>query len=183
MKNLPPDIEGFAPIAADKPRILILGTMPGEVSLQQRQYYGHARNAFWPIMIDLFGTTTSYDYEQLQNLLTANGIALWDILKSCQRQGSLDANINRDSMLVNDFLGFFKRYRDIRRVFFNGSMAEALYKRHILKKLPLHLQILEYHKLPSTSPANASYSFAQKLDSWRLIRHMVSEQSCTEEIL
>lgn len=183
MKNLSSDIEGFAPIVAGKPRILILGTMPGEVSLQQRQYYGHARNAFWPIMIDLFGSKTFYDYEQLQNLLTANGIALWDVLQKCERKGSLDANIHRDSIQVNDFFGFFMCYRHIRWVFFNGSMAEDLYKKHILKKLPSHVQILEYHKLPSTSPANASYSFAEKLEAWQLLRHRASIQTRTEEII
>lgn len=175
MKKLPSDIEGFAPIAAGKPTILILGTMPGAASLQRQQYYGHARNAFWPIVTALFGQQAIYDYDQLLELLISNGIALWDVLRSCRRQGSLDANIAPETIKVNDFPDFFARHSYISRIFFNGAAAEALFKKHVLKELPLRR--FAYYRLPSTSPANASFSFAEKLAAWRLISQMASEQN------
>lgn len=167
------DIEGFAPIASGKPRVLILGSMPGEASLKKREYYGHARNAFWPIMSELFGADSSFSYSQRKAMLIDNGIAVWDVLQSCRRNGSLDSNISLASIKFNDFLSFFDQFRSIRRVFFNGGMASTVYRKHISGSLQGKYDHLEYYKLPSTSPAYATLNFAQKLDAWRVIKQPV----------
>lgn len=173
MKNATAEIQGFAPIASGEPKILILGSMPSEESLRRQQYYGHARNAFWPIMAELFGAEGKHDYLQRKQMLIDNGIALWDVLKSCHRQGSLDANISVDSIILNDFANFFEQYRRIDRVFFNGGMAESVYKKYILPTLPGPFGTLECRRLPSTSPACASLTFNEKLEAWRVIKQYV----------
>lgn len=173
MKNVTSKIQGFAPIASGEPNILILGSMPSEESLRQQQYYGHARNAFWPIMAELFGADGKLDYLQRKQMLIDNGIALWDVLKSCQRRGSLDANISMDSIILNDFANFFDQYRTIGRVIFNGGMAESVYRKYILSTLPGRFGTLEYRRLPSTSPACASLTFKEKLEAWRLVKQYV----------
>lgn len=167
------DIEGFAPIASGEPKVLILGSMPSAASLQKQQYYGHARNAFWPIMAELFGADCNRSYAQRTQMLSDNGIAVWDVIKSCQRQGSLDANIALGSIKLNDFAGFFDEYRLIGRVFFNGGMAEALYKKYVFPALPERYCYLEYQRLPSTSPACAALNFKKKLEAWRAITQRV----------
>ncbi|MGR9085868.1 MAG: DNA-deoxyinosine glycosylase [Gammaproteobacteria bacterium] len=171
--NVLSDLEGFAPIAEGEPRILILGTMPGTASLQKRQYYGHSRNAFWPIMAELFGGGAGDSYPLRKQKLIENGVAVWDVLQGCQRQGSLDANISMKSIRLNNFAEFFDRYGRIERVFFNGGMAEAVYTRYILPDMALRLKALEYVRLPSTSPANASFNFKEKLEAWRVIKQSV----------
>ncbi|MGR8980961.1 MAG: DNA-deoxyinosine glycosylase [Gammaproteobacteria bacterium] len=173
MKTRVKVIEGFPPIASGEPRVLILGSMPGEASLKKQEYYGHARNAFWPIMAALFGADTGDSYSKRRAILADNGIAVWDVLQSCQRNGSLDSNITPNTIILNDFASFFERFKSIRRVFFNGGMASAVYRRHILGSLSGKYDYLEYHKLPSTSPAYATLSFAEKLDAWRLIKQPV----------
>lgn len=170
MKIALSDIEGFPPIVAGKPHLLILGSMPSITSLQKRQYYGHARNAFWPIMGELFGFDCHADYLQRKKILTDNGIAVWDVLKSCQRHGSLDANIASESIRVNDFALFFDHYPSIKRVFFNGGMAASFYKKYVLPELPSRFRHLDHMRLPSTSPANASLNFKEKLKAWKTIQ-------------
>jgi len=167
------DIEGFAPIASGEPRVLILGSMPGEASLKKQEYYGHLRNAFWPIMAELFGADSHFSYPQKKAILIDNGIAVWDVLKSCQRNGSLDSNISIASIKINDFSSFFEQFRSIRRVFFNGGMALTVYKRYIFEALQGKYDYLEYYQLPSTSPAYATLNFAEKLDAWRPIKQPV----------
>lgn len=158
----------FAPLARPDARVLILGSMPGRASLQAGQYYAHPRNAFWRIMAALLGLDAEAGYAARTEALTSSGVALWDVLKSCERPGSLDARIEPGSVVVNDFAGFLRRHRGIGAVFFNGSTAELLYRRHVLPGAglgPLH-----YTGLPSTSPAHAGMPFGQKLQAWRAVR-------------
>ena len=96
------------------------------------------------------------------------GIALWETLASCVRPGSLDSAIDRDSIVVNDFAGFFTAHPRLRRICFNGAAAADIYRRRVLPALPAH--DIEYLRLPSTSPANASLSFERKLDAWRQVK-------------
>lgn len=173
MKTTLSNIEGFAPIASGEPRVLILGSMPGEASLQKQEYYGHIRNAFWPIMAELFGTDSQLSYAQKKAILIENGIAVWDVLQSCRRNGSLDSAIAMASIKTNDFSGFFERFRSIRQVFFNGGMASTVYRRYILGTLQGKHDYLEYYNLPSTSPAYATLNFTDKLEAWRLIKQPV----------
>ena len=161
-------IESFAPVETPHARVLILGTMPGVASLQAQQYYAHPRNAFWPIMASLLHFEVALPYEQRLAQLTANRIALWDVLASCHRPGSLDANIARESEQPNDFVGLFARCRQIRAVACNGGTAYALFRRHVLPMVDL--TGIELLKLPSTSPAHAGKSVAAKLAEWRRVQ-------------
>jgi double-stranded uracil-DNA glycosylase len=162
-----PFARGFPPVASPGASVLVLGSLPGEKSLEMQQYYAQPRNAFWPIMGELCGASASLGYTRRLECLRAAGIALWDVLEAGNRRGSLDASIVRSSIIVNDFPAFFAAHPRIRFVSFNGTMAAELYRRHVLPTLPAHVVSLDSQRLPSTSPANASYSYARKLEIWR----------------
>lgn len=167
------DIDGFAPIVSSDANVLILGTMPSEASLSRQQYYGHPRNAFWPIMSVLFASNPGLCYQRRKEMLMENGIALWDVLKSCNRLGSLDSKIKLATIRTNDLASFFNEYKGIKRVFFNGRMAEKLYQKRILPTLNHRFCYLDYQCLPSTSPAYASLNFEQKIEAWKVIKQLV----------
>ena len=160
-------IEGFPPIADADATVLILGSMPGEESLRAGQYYAHPRNAFWPIMEDLFGAGPGLDYAGRTAVLRASGVALWDVLASCVRTGSLDSAIAGQSMAVNDFPAFFQAHSGITRVFFNGALAEKCFLKSV--RPVLEPCSLRFQRLPSTSPAHAALSYAQKRAAWRVV--------------
>jgi TDG/mug DNA glycosylase family protein len=162
-----PHVRSFAPVENANARILILGSMPGRASLQAGQYYAHPRNLFWRILGELLGVSPALPYERRIRALKAAHIALWDVLESCEREGSLDADIDDASLLPNDFASFFLRHPRITHVFFNGAKAEACYRTRVLPAV--RLRPLQYHRLPSTSPAHASMSLEQKLKAWRVI--------------
>ena len=154
---------GFAPIAREDARILILGSLPGQRSLQEAEYYAHPRNAFWPIMNDLFSIGGDYTM-RCADLLT-NKIALWDVLAQSIRPGSMDADIQLGSSKVNDFKQFFDTHQSIEVVCFNGRKAGELFGRCAdQERLASKLR---FETLPSTSPAYASMAFDQKLSIWR----------------
>jgi hypoxanthine-DNA glycosylase len=159
----------FPPIIGERPRLLILGSMPGEASLRLGQYYGHRRNAFWPILCDLLSLPPDSDYSTRIAALKAHRIALWDVIATCARHGSLDANIRPDSIRVNDFGAFFDAHPDIRCIAFNGGTAEREYRRRVLAGLaPVH-RCMELLRLPSTSPAHAGMSVDAKRAAWRVL--------------
>ena len=163
--ELPPRIHSFGPVADADARILILGSMPGKASLLADQYYAHPRNHFWPILGELAGARRELPYEDRLRKLKAAGIALWDVLASCERDSSLDADIRTGSMQANDFGDFFRRHPRLRRVLFNGATAATTFQRLVLPGVPAsNLQLL---RLPSTSPANAAVSYERKLQAWR----------------
>lgn len=155
-------ISSFEPIVDKNSKILILGTMPGNQSLIKHQYYGNERNAFWKIMFYLLEQKAISTYEQKKELLLQHKIALWDVLKACNREGSLDNDIK--DAIPNDFAGFFKHYPNIAAVYFNGEPAEKFYRRLIGTN---NFDIF-YHRLPSTSPSNA-VKFEEKLHYWKPI--------------
>ena len=149
---------------------LVLGSMPGVASLHRQQYYAHPRNSFWPIIESLFGIPATSPYEDRLIALCEQRLALWDVMKRCRREGSLDANIQADSIVSNDFSALFAGHSRIERVFFNGATAEREYRRRVLPSLPAEFQGLMLQRLPSTSPANAQLTFAQKLEQWMVVR-------------
>lgn len=156
--------EGFPPIAGPGARILILGSMPGGVSLEKQQYYAHPRNAFWPIMGALLGAGPELPYEERCRVLVDNGVAVWDVLQRCWRPGSLDASIRPDSEVANDFATFFAQYPDVETVCFNGGKAAQAFRRHVL---PLPDDCCpQLHALPSTSPAHAAMTREEKQQRW-----------------
>lgn len=158
-------IHSFAPIARRDARVLILGSMPGRKSLAAREYYAHPQNAFWRIVGDLLGIDPRAPYRQRALALKAARIAVWDVLHSCTRTGSMDAGIERESEIANDFRRFFRSHPQITQVFFNGAKAELSFRRHVAGGLGA--APLRYARLPSTSPAHASLSYASKRRAWR----------------
>jgi hypoxanthine-DNA glycosylase len=164
-----PLINAFSPLAAPNATRLILGSMPGEASLHAQQYYAHPRNAFWPIMARLLGFEVGMAYAERVAALQEAGVAVWDVLQSCERVGSLDTAIAPASMVANDFAGFFAAHPHIRNVFFNGSLAETTFKRVVLPQLSLRPHDLRYTRLPSTSPAHAAKTLEEKLAEWAVV--------------
>jgi len=156
----------FPPVVGPGARLLILGSMPGEASLRQRQYYGHPRNAFWPILSELLGMPTQASYAERCAVLVARGIALWDVIAACERPGSLDQAIRPETVRVNDFRTFFEARPGIIQLVFNGGTAEREYRRRVLPELQPPQREIQRHRLPSTSPAHASLRFEQKLAAW-----------------
>jgi double-stranded uracil-DNA glycosylase len=160
----------FPPIANRRAETLILGSLPGRKSLEMQQYYAHPYNAFWKIIGAIFGADGVLPYERRVKLLTSHRIAVWDVLAAAERPGSLDSSIVHASAQANDFEKFFRAHPRIRRVFFNGRKAEAMYRRFVLPGLPSEFADMNYECLPSTSPAHAGMPFAKKLDNWRRIK-------------
>jgi double-stranded uracil-DNA glycosylase len=157
-------VNSFPPLHSLQARLLILGSMPGVASLKAQQYYAHPQNLFWKILGSVLGfdPTSSYD-ERTQHLAQAR-IAVWDVLASCVREGSLDANIDKASSIPNDFAAFFATHPLIERVCFNGNAAETIFMRQVLPHLPADLS-LEYVRLPSTS-FTTSWSIRLLPSSW-----------------
>jgi TDG/mug DNA glycosylase family protein len=160
----------FPPIARRDAHTLILGSLPGQRSLQMQQYYAHPQNAFWKLIGAIFEMETAAPYPRRVQVLQKNCIALWDVLAAAERPGSLDSSIVHASALANDFAKFFRAHPRIRRVFFNGRKAEEMYRRFVLPGLGEEFACIRYESLPSTSPAHAGMTFAKKLDRWRRIK-------------
>lgn len=159
-------IHSFAPLAEADARCLILGSMPGQASLRAGQYYAHPRNQFWPIISALLNGNPAENYPQRCERLIQHQIGLWDVLKACRRTTSLDADIETNSMICNDFEQFFNQHRMIKTVCFNGVTAANCFKRLVLPSLNLELELIQ---LPSTSPAHATMSLAAKQQVWQIL--------------
>jgi hypoxanthine-DNA glycosylase len=150
--------------------VLILGTLPGPASLEKRQYYAQSRNAFWPIMGELFGATPELAYAERLRKLQQHRVALWDVCRSAYREGALDASIDPASIVPNDLAGFLRTHTSIRLICFNGQTAAKLYRQRVLPGLTEALRDIRCETLPSTSPAYAAMRFEQKLASWQIVR-------------
>lgn len=158
-------VRSFDPVASANATVLILGSMPGDRSLAAAEYYAHPRNAFWKIMQEVAGVDCAAPYDQRLEALQARGIALWDVLHSCHREGSLDTAIRHGSVKINDFDTFFRSHPKIRVVLLNGGTAERYYTRYVLPLIE-HVRI-EHIRMPSTSPAHAALSLEKKIKIWR----------------
>ncbi|RWX00348.1 DNA-deoxyinosine glycosylase [Flavobacterium cerinum] len=152
--------KAFPPIIDIDSKILILGTMPGEKSLELQEYYGNRGNQFWRLLFGLMSKELSLDYAIKKQLLKENYIALWDVLEYCEREGSLDSKIKNE--IPNDFKSFYKSYPNIKNVFFSSKNAAIYYDKYVGKN-----KDITYEILPSPSGANATKSFAEKLQIWR----------------
>jgi double-stranded uracil-DNA glycosylase len=159
----------FSPLASPDAKILILGSFPGKESLQKQEYYAHPRNVFWFIIQTLFGLDESLSYLERAQALKSHRVALWDVLLSCQREGSLDSSIDDTTIHVNDFGLFFRKYKEIDWIFFNGLKAEKEYQRRVVPTVGSLGNTLQYCRLPSTSPAMAMLTRDQKLAQWTTI--------------
>jgi hypoxanthine-DNA glycosylase len=154
-----PRLEGLAPVIARGSRLVILGSFPGVASLQARQYYGHPRNHFWPLLSAIWGVElVGLPYAARLAELRRRGLGLWDVYAACVRPGSLDSEITEAEF--NDLASLKRRAPGLAVVAHNGGES-ARAMRHTAT---LGLPVL---RLPSSSPANASWSFERKLSAWR----------------
>jgi len=142
--------------------------MPGVASLEAVQYYAHPRNAFWPIMGELFAVNHKASYESRICGLEKLPLILWDTLQVCRRPGSLDSNIDISSAQANDFPALLRQFPEINAIVFNGATSEKYFRKLVVPILP-GITDIDLLRMPSTSPANAGMSFAQKLAAWRRI--------------
>jgi len=140
--------------------------MPSVQSLAAGQYYATPRNRFWPLMGALVGFDPAVPYTTRLSELTGAGIALWDVLQSCEREGSLDASIVESTEVANDFEAFFETHPHVRAVVFNGQKAAKSFQKRARLSTAVRDR-LDFVGLPSTSPANARYTLALLVDEWR----------------
>lgn len=153
----------FSAVADEQTTRMIIGSMPGVASLNAGQYYAHPRNAFWKIIAELFEAPYPFDsYEDKLSLLLKNRIGLWDVFASCERDGSLDSDIKNAT--VNDFETFLKNHPKVKILYFNGNTA---YKNFIKSFKTNNLTLIP---LPSTSPANARLTYADKIKAWEAVK-------------
>ncbi|MGJ1386638.1 DNA-deoxyinosine glycosylase [Sphingobacterium spiritivorum] len=155
--------ESFPPVCGLSPKFLILGSLPGDKSLEQQQYYAHPQNRFWKLLFHLMEKKYESDYSKRIQLLEDHHIALWDTCASAIRPGSMDTAIL--SELPNDIISLLQHVTSIQHVIFNGNKAKQLYDRYHKR-----LSQISYHSLPSTSPANARFSFDKLADSWSILK-------------
>lgn len=168
-------VQSFAPVISRQSRILVLGSMPGVMSLTAQQYYAHPRNAFWPIMQAVASIDTAGTYPQKLQQLRSSGIALWDVIGSCERSGSLDTAIVPATVRCNDFNALFTEYSRIQTIVFNGKSVEQLFRRHALPVIKKDLLPPQRICLPSTSPANARPDLATKIQAWAVLQEWLKE--------
>ena len=154
--------KSFLPNIDGKSEILILGSMPGVKSLEEQQYYAHPQNRFWRLM-GLFCNEENlqdFDYQEKLQILLKNKIALWDVIQSCNRDGSLDSNIQNE--VPNSIPDLLKLFPKIRVIGLNGNKSYTAFKKHF----PDLLEKYSCYKLPSTSPANARYKLDDLYNEW-----------------
>ncbi len=159
----PHRLQGLPPVIGPGARVLVLGSMPGGESLRRAQYYAHPRNDFWRIVENVFGAARDASYDARLQSLVDQGIALWDVLGECRRKGSLDADIDPASMRTNDIAGLLASAPGIGHIAFNGALAEKVFRQRIAWNDRADITMA---RLPSTSPANASLRFDDKLAAW-----------------
>jgi double-stranded uracil-DNA glycosylase len=160
--EIPDCSRGLPPLTGPLHRVLILGSFPSVLSLAHDEYYGNPRNRFWAVMEELFAIPAVLPYPERCLRLTQEGVALWDVVRGCSREGSADSRIRNP--LPNDITGFIRAHSSIRLIALNGSTASRLY--HRFAEVPGIPSVT----LPSTSPANASVTFGQKVEAWDIIR-------------
>ncbi|TMH12441.1 MAG: DNA-deoxyinosine glycosylase [Betaproteobacteria bacterium] len=156
-----PLLTGLAPVIARDTRLVVLGSFPGVASLVAQQYYGHPRNHFWPILSALWDVDMlALPYPRRLAQMRAHGLGLWDVYAACRREGSLDTAI--EDALLNDLASLRRRAPKLQAIAHNGSESARAMRHTLALGVPVV-------KLPSTSPANASWSFERKLDAWRAV--------------
>lgn len=154
-------IFSFPPIIDNDSKILILGSIPGVKSLEKQQYYAHPQNKFWKIIFELFNEEFTDNYQEKINMLKKNHIALWDVIDSCERKGSLDSEIKNEE--ANQIEELLESYPNIQAIFCNGGKSFKNLQKILGKnfRIPIFL-------LPSTSPLH-TVSFEKKLEEWKEI--------------
>ena len=167
-------VVGFEPIYDQniKPTLLILGSAPSVKSLAEQQYYAHPQNAFWWILSQLFCFDVDLPYAQRIPYVTNNGVIIWDVLKSCQREGSLDSRIQNE--IPNDIDDLLRSNNTIRMIACNGGAAYKLLRKYHSNLFEQTYKIIQ---LPSTSSAYASLSKQDKLIRWQKLLMLGSKNN------
>lgn len=158
---------GFPPIASPLARVLVLGTLPGRISIDLGEYYANPQNAFWKIMATGVPDSRA-DYASRVAMLSHHGIAVWDVLAAATRSGSLDSAIANDA-IPNNFRAFFQICPNVRLVCFNGVTAADLYEKYVVPTLTEAQRAIAKRTLPSTSGAHARLTLAQKAVRWSIL--------------
>ena len=158
---------GFPPVSSPSARALVLGSLPGRLSLERGEYYASPQNAYWRIVAARMPDLPP-DYAGRVAALIKHRVALWDVLAAATRSGSLDAAI-ADDAIANNFRAFFHIHPHIRLIAFNGATAAKLYERYVMPTLTDAQQAIARQTLPSTSGAHASLSFAKKFARWSVL--------------
>ncbi len=159
-----PHLTGLPPIAGENPRVLILGSFPSVMSLEKKEYYGNPRNRFWHLLEALLGIKAQLPYHVRTVQLKSRGIALWDVTKECEREGSDDIAIKNE--VVNDIPGFLRDHPTVSVIVLNGGGAGRLFHR----LLPDGIPGIMIFTLPSTSPANARMGLPHLVDAWGVLK-------------
>ena len=156
--------KSFAPSIDNNSHILILGSMPGVKSLEMCQYYAHPQNRFWKVMGVICNEPNLHElnYDLKLKTLLKNNIALWDTIKSCKRDGSLDSDIQNET--PNNIRKLLKKYQNIKVICLNGNKSYSAFKKHFPELLEQYI----CYKLPSTSPANARYKLEILCNEWEV---------------
>ena len=162
------------PVIDTESRVIILGTMPSDISLERKEYYANPRNQFWKIIYGIYNQTPSDDYNEKCSFLLSRKIALWDVLYSCERERNADANITNP--VPNDFKSLFNDYPGIKAVFFNGKRAETLFNRLAKNSLD---GFLFYQRLPSSSSANSRMTLDEKAKEWKIVKQYILRPMCS----
>ena len=158
--------KSFNPSIDENSKILILGSMPGVKSLEKQQYYAHPQNRFWNVLGHICGNSdlAKLEYNQKLKVLLDNNIALWDTIKSCKRDGSLDSDIQDE--IPNNIRKLLIKYPNIKIILLNGNKSYSAFKKYFPDLLEKYI----CHKLPSTSPANARYNLDKLIQEWKIIK-------------
>jgi len=155
-------------------RVLVLGSMPGALSLHEARYYAHPRNRFWPVMAALCGFDAQLPYAQRLQYVQRAGVGLWDVIGQCERAGSLDASIVRGSEVPNPLPALFADLPQLRAVACNGAAAYRAFQQWVVPALPPLAAALPVLALPSTSPANAAWSLPRLIERWQPLQHWLA---------
>lgn len=157
--------KSFNPSIDNASKILILGSMPGVKSLKEQQYYAYTQNRFWKVMGEICNESQlpKFDYDTKLKTLLNNKIALWDTIKTCKRDGSLDSDIQNET--PNDIRKLLKKYPNVKTICLNGNKSYSSFKKYF----PNLLEKYNCYKMPSTSPANARYSLDKLIKVWKTI--------------
>ena len=158
---------GFAPVACTDALVLILGTLPGKLSLERKEYYAQPRNLFWPVMGEILGFSPDLPYAARVQCLQQKGIALWDVCAAGHRNGSLDSRIEIETVVPNHFADFFKTHPQVGLICFNGAKAEVIFCQKVIPNLAPPANGIPRKVLPSTSPAHAAMPREQKRECWQ----------------
>jgi hypoxanthine-DNA glycosylase len=179
-----PLVSSFPPQVGAACRVLVLGTVPSLRSLAMRQSYAHPHNLFWPFMGELLDAGPALPYAERIARLHARGVGIWDVLRACERSGSLDSSIRAGSEIANDIPALLDAQRSIVAIALNGAKAQQVFARRIAPAIePARRAALTLLALPSTSPANASIPRAVKLDRWRaLLAWTTAVRRCRFEV-